>query len=273
MKMTNKLFATAIVAATASFSASANASVFVADYAPEGVWNAYDSNNETYSARFRSDQGNDGFWLVVSAGDNPRGNGSDYAILYGDLETNRITAYSYDGTGGNGSFNTGTLLGTFDGAFESGGTHARHGYETTQFTIDVAGINGALGPDFEGVQLGDESGIWFHQTQGSDFTYGADGSITDYAFASQTFLDRGNTATRHRDRTKVCSSRPDHYYCQASTSNTGGSSSGGGASSGGGTSSSGGGTSSGGGSVPAPGGLALVLLGLAGLGRKLRKQA
>ena len=34
-----------------------------------------------------------------------------------------------------------------------------------------------------------------------------------------------------------------------------------------------GGTTSGGGSVPAPGGLALILVGLAGLGRKFRKKA
>ena len=255
MKTVNKLFAATILAAATSFSATANASIFQIDYHDVGIWNAYDSHSQTYSMKFRSDQGKDGFWLVATAGDNPKGDGTSHAILYGDLENNRITAYSYNGNNSSDSYTDGTLLGTYEGAFSSGGTHARYGYDLTMFSLDVSGINNALGSDFNGVELGEEAGIWFHQSAGSDFTYGTDGSILDYAFESQNYLDRGNDTTLVRNPGTFCAERPAHFACQTGTALAAAP------------------TNPGGGSVPAPGGLALLLVGLAGLGRKFRKKA
>ena len=268
MKSTNKLFAATILAAATSFGATANATVFVQDYHGPGFWNAYDAEKQTYSVNYRSDQGKDGFWLVVTDGDNPKGDGTSHAILYGDLENNRITAYTYNGENSSDSFTNGTLLGTYENAFSSGGTHATLGYELTKFNLDVSELNNALGPDFDGVQFGPEAGLWFHQSSGSEFTYGADGSIVDYVFEDQTYLDRGNDITRHRtaaQRDRRCVDTTV-YYCGeatefASAGNVGGTTSGGGS------------TAPGGGSVPAPGGLALILVGLAGLGRKFLKKA
>jgi len=117
MKLANKLLAAVTAAAAMSASIPAQASVFVIDYHQEGVWNAYDSQNETYSMKFRSDQGQDGFWLVVTDGANPNRTDGNHAILYGDLENNRITAYSYDGQNTPDSYNTGTLLGTYENVF------------------------------------------------------------------------------------------------------------------------------------------------------------
>lgn len=260
MKTMSKLFAATAFAAVAGFSATANASVYIQDYADDGVWTAFDGNNETYAMKYRSDLGKDGFWLVVTDGDNPKGDGTSHAILYGDVANNRITAYTYNGENSSSSFTDGTLLGTYEGVFSSGGTHPTYGYELTMFNLDVSEINGSLGEDFAGVQLGERNGIWFHQSSGSEFTYGEDGSIVDYVFDDQMYLDRGNDVTLHRDlaeRDRICRNQPNLYYCVAGTQ----------------LASNAGGGNTGGGSVPAPGGLALILVGLAGLGRKFRKKA
>ena len=263
MKTSRKLCAAAVAFATAmSISAAASATVYAVDYQASGVWTAYDDGNESYGVRFRSDQGRDGFWLVATDGENPKGDGSSHAILYGDLNANRITAYTYNGENSSDSFENGTLLGTYDNVFSSGGEHPVHGYETTVFSLDVSGINNALGADFDGIQIGEQAGIWFHQSAGSDFTYGADGSIADYAFDSQVYLDRGRDATR-ANRAVDCAvgvgGAPAFFDNCGATQLAGGT--------------AGVGANTGGGSVPAPGGLALILVGLAGLGRKFRKKA
>jgi len=248
MKSTSKIFAASAFAAAVSFSATANANIFIIDYEDAGVWSAYDTDTQAYSMKFASDQNKDGFWLVVTDGDNPKGDGSSHAILYGDIENNQITAYTYNGANSADSYEAGTLLGTYENAFTTS-----DGF--TMFSLDVSDINTS---EFDGVAIGEKAGIWFHQSAGSDFSYGADGSISDYTFSNQMWLDRGNDDTFFRDRAGLeahCAVR-DSYFCGDGTqlvSTTGSSSS-----------------SSGGGSVPAPGGLALILVGLACLGRKFR---
>jgi len=268
MKSTSKFFTASVFAVSASFSASANATTFNIDYHDAGVWHAYDEGNQAYAMKFRSDQGKDGFWLVVTDGDNPKGDGKSNAILYGDLVNNRITAYTYNGENNADSFDGGKLLGTYENAFSDGGTNVR-GYEMTMFSLDVSRINSALGPDFDGVQIGENAGIWFHQSAGSNFTYGADGSITNYVFDDQMWLDRGNDGTHQRAMINCAAGETAAGELGAgfgflnscdSTQLTGGF-----------VGSSSGTTTSGGGSVPAPGGLALILVGLAGLGRKFRR--
>lgn len=282
----NFLAATAAFSTAVMFSAAASATVFAIDYHDQGVWNAYDTDNETYGMKYRSDQGKDGFWLVVTNGDNPKGDGSSHAILYGDVANNKITAYTYTGENNAESYKTGKLLGTYEGAFQSGGKHPTLGYDMTMFNLDVAELNGALGTEFDGVALGEKAGIWFHQSAGSEFEYGADGSITKYAFDSQMYLDRGNDATRERGTISclggVASTTvaagvnqlPAYLNpCNATelasvTVNTNGATNG----VGGTSTSSGGSGSSGGGSVPAPGGLALIFAGLAGFGIMRRRK-
>jgi hypothetical protein len=197
--------------------------------------------------KFKDDGSKDGFWLVVSSGMNPKTNVNEYAVLYGDRAANRITAYNYNGENNPDSYQTGTLLGTFDNAFADGGQHARYGYDMTMFSIDVAGINSAFaGADWDGVQLGEQAGIWFHQTAGTDVTYGADGSITGFGYDTQMWLDAAFDTTFVRDNS-ICDTRAT-YYCGTATA-----------------------ASNGGGSVPAPGGLALLLMGVAGMGMRRKK--
>ncbi len=264
MKTSKKIFAAATAfAATITFSAVASATVFSVDY-EGGIWNHYDDEKQAYGMKFRSDLGKDGFWLVLTDGDNPKGDGTSNAILYGDIENNRITAYTYDGQNNSKSYENGTFLGTYENAFSSAGTHVS-GYELTMFSLDVSEINSAFGGDWKGVSIGEEAGIWFHQSAGSNFEYGEDGSIVDYAFNSQMYLDDGNTTTRVRDALD-CAGDPRFPTCTSTSLSGGfvGSSSGG--------TSTGGTTTSGGGSVPAPGGLALIFAGLAGAGLIRRRK-
>jgi len=239
----------------ATLSTTASAELFKIDYENPGVWQDYDSENEFYSFMYRSDQGKDGFWLVVTDGSNPNGQSDKYAILYGDLKNNRITAYNYDGENSSTSFRDNELLGVYENVFTPGGTHAGSGYELTNFRLDVSELNSSLGDDFQGVSIGETAGIWFHQSSGTNFEYGADGSIVDYTFDNQMFLDRGSDATRVFDSLNC---GENNEFCQSTQISL--------------ANGSNPGTSSGGGSVPAPGGLALLLTGLAGIGFSRRRK-
>jgi len=157
----------------------------------------YDQNTSTFGWKYEVSTDNDGFWLVVSDGDNPRGDVDEYAILYGDLNNNRVTAYTYSGLNNANSFvSPGQLLGSFSSAFTiSPGSSA--GTQTVSFAINVAGINSAnSSADWNGVAFGEEVGIWFHPTAGTQATYGADGSINSFSHQGMGWIDRANDTTQ-----------------------------------------------------------------------------
>ena len=242
----SRLAAAAAFATAAMFGTTANATIFQADY--DSIWSSYDAENQVYGAKFNTDGGaKDGFWLVVSDGPNPKTNVDEYAILYGDLDANRITAYVYDGENSANSYRDGQYLATFDGAISDAGNGM------SMFNIDVAGINAALaGEDWDGVVQGEQSGIWFHRSAGSSFEYGADGQLLDYAFNDQMFTDRAFK---------------DSFVLVSPNCSGGGSGGNGFIDSCNPTPGTGPN-----GSVPAPGGLALLLAGLAGIGVMRRRR-
>ena len=228
------LTALAVAAATVLTAGTASATVFIKDYNAAGVWNAYDDVNETYSMKFRDDGSQDGFWLVVSPGPNPKNHVNEYAILYGDRAANRITAYAYDGTNSENSYLTSQYLGTYDNVFSSGGTNS------TMFSLDVSRINAAFSnPEWVGVQLGAEAGIWFHEASGTEFAYNDDGTLANFSFNAQQWLDMDAMDTL----TGNCYTGNQAYFCQPPTTPN---------------------------PVPAPGGLALILLALGGLAMRRR---
>jgi len=238
----------AAILSTALTATSAFSDVIIADYNSDGVWTGYNTDTSTYGVKFRDDGDKDGFWLVVSDGGNPKTHENELAILYGDRAANRITAYAYDGQNNANSYQNGTLLGTYDNVFAEAGQHPTLGYDLTMFTLDVSEINNAFTNEgWDGIQIGEQAGIWFHQSAGSDFQYDDFGSIVNYSYTDQMYLDQAFDTTYTLD----CTARPDAPACGAVTS----------------ISQPGGG---GGGSVPAPGGLALILVGLAAFGRKFR---
>jgi len=238
----NRILTVAAAALTATIlsATAASATIFSKDYHGPGVWNSYDTVEQTYTMKFNDDGSKDGFWLVVSDGENPKANANEYAILYGDRAANRITAYNYDGKNNANSFKTGDVLGTFDDVFSTANGQ-------TMFSLDVSGINGAFDNEgWDGVGFGEQIGIWFHQSSDSQFAYNADGSIADYSFGGQMWLDTANDNAGQR----TCGPTDRRFFCSPNPTAP---------------------TNTGGGSVPAPGGLALILMGLAGF--RLRRKS
>ena len=85
---------------------------------------SYDAGTQTFDWSYTVTDDNDGFWLVVSPGPNPKGNATELAILFGDLgnsndpNDNRLTAYVYNGKNNQDKHssldNPGILLDSFD---------------------------------------------------------------------------------------------------------------------------------------------------------------
>ncbi len=135
----------------------------------------------------------DGFWLVLSDGPDPKKGASEYAILYGDLGANRLSVYAYDTKLGEESYKGGNLLASYDGILSKKG-----------FSLDVTDINNAFKTkDWDGVQIGEKAGIWFHASTDSEFSYGKKGELRDYEFCGQSWVDAGNISTKSDPNTPV----------------------------------------------------------------------
>ncbi len=163
----------------------------------KNISTSYSTTAEIFSWEYKIDNINDGFWLVVSDGPNPKAAQADeYAIFYGDLNSNTLSAYQYNGDNNAVSYlNPGNLLQQWNGAlttFNNG-----DGTETTSFSVNVSGINSTnIGPDWDGTQFGKEIGIWFHPSRGSAFKYDDKGQITQFGYKGQGWHDsQGQTTT------------------------------------------------------------------------------
>jgi len=156
---------------------------------------SFDANNTQFSWEYTisgNNSDNDGFWLVVNDGSNPKGN-ENLAILYGDLANDTLTAYKYDGNNGYGSYNQpNALLDSWTGVFT---TQNGTGNKTVSFDIDVNTVNSALGGGWQGISYTDSIGIWFHPTVNSNFTYNQTGGIQSFTPGSSGWHDVGNQAT------------------------------------------------------------------------------
>lgn len=161
----------------------------------ESITSTYDDVNQifTWDVQFNTDPTSiDGFWLVVNNGPNPKSTDvNELAIMYGDMDTGILTTYAYNGQNSANSYLTpGILLDT-------------HTFTSTtdslSIDIDVSTINAwntvDTDPDYKGVAFDEEIGIWFHISEGSDFSYDTNGEITSYTFQRQGWYDRGGLST------------------------------------------------------------------------------
>ncbi len=161
----------------------------------KNISTSYSTTAKIFSWQYTIDDFNDGFWLVVSDGPNPKqASSSEYAIFYGDLTNNILSAYQYNGANNSVSYlNPGNLLDQWIGALTT--TDNLDGTETTSFSVDVKDINNeALGAEWDGVQFGEKIGIWFHPSTGSKFTYEKN-QITDFTYKGQGWHDSRDKTT------------------------------------------------------------------------------
>ena len=145
----------------------------------------------------------DGFWLVLNSGGNPKSLAQEgkLGILYFDAWAEDITVYQYTGKGGY-SYKNGQLLASSrvdDSFVKDLDIEMENDRKTASFTIDVAGINSALGGDWMGMQFDDEVGIWMHTFDHGKIRYRNDGSIKKWDFCYHGWLDTNGTPTHHTE--------------------------------------------------------------------------
>ncbi|MEN0021603.1 MAG: hypothetical protein AAF747_12070, partial [Planctomycetota bacterium] len=137
----------------------------------------------------------DGFWLVLSPGDNPKGDDGELAIFYFDRGiqsgTPTLSAYAYNGQNKANSFNTpgDFIVSTLDGS----------GWDA-QLTVDIGPNGHRLGFDIDasviqshnparsgsepwtGAAFGERVGFWLHTLDdGSDLaSYNNSGQLNNF---------------------------------------------------------------------------------------------
>ena len=178
----------------------------------KNVTTSYDSGTDLFSWSYtigRDSHGrlSDGFWLVVTPDENPKYDVNEYAIIYGDLDQNRISVYEYSGQNNANSFNNpGNLLASFDGIMTS---QDNNDLRTIDFAFDATAINDASndpnpgdGIDWVGIQFAEMVGIWFHPSTGTQVGY-MDSPIPDpngirmtsFSYAKQGWYDTSGRRT------------------------------------------------------------------------------
>ncbi|MFW5426576.1 MAG: VPLPA-CTERM sorting domain-containing protein [Methylophagaceae bacterium] len=128
----------------------------------------------------------DGFWLVLSSGPNPKSSDKQLAIVYADFNSNTLLAYTYNGLNNANSITSpGVLIGDFSAGIINSGN-------TVGFSIDVSSINSFydtnVEPDWEGMQYGENIGVWFHTTVGTSITGNAQSGY-NFGYRRQAWYD------------------------------------------------------------------------------------
>jgi len=134
-----------------------------------------------------------GFWLVVSPGDNPKSNYEELVIFYGDGDNGILSAFEYNGQDNSNSYDNTDMeyFGSFDLAYADNGTSG-----TFSFSIDASDINAAnLSPHWTGAAFGPRLGIWLHPYLNGSSTYDSEGQLVSLSHRNAAWYDVANVAT------------------------------------------------------------------------------
>lgn len=161
----------------------------------------YDTNNGLFSwqhtiADTASGNTSDGFWLVVSNGPMPQNN--EYAIFYGDLATNTVTAYQYDSSQKSNSWQTTShYLTNYNLNYSHDGSAGTFSFDVdTDYLNDKNNFNNLDNPDeWLGTFFGDYIGAWFAPTLDTAVTYLANGAIGSASASANSWVDGTNYPT------------------------------------------------------------------------------
>lgn len=178
---------------------------------------------------------NGGFWLVLSDGPNPKGHVREYAIMYGDLERNRLSIFEYNGQNNSNSLNNpGRELADIRDAFT---LNKQDGI--VEFELDVTSINALdFGSKWDGIEFGEKIGVWFHFGDDLHQRY-KNGKLTQFSLPGQGWVDFKDG---HADKVPPCELFPGGKGCDPTE-------------------------------VSEPGSLALIGMGLVGLAASRRRKA
>lgn len=151
----------------------------------------------------------DGYWLVVSNGPVPRGTPDQYAIIYFDassLSAPKVSVYRYSGQNNGLSWQSpGDLIlsSQSSGSGITATATQTGGQRRFQLSLNASAINSRYGagttpsfPDWEGIQYGNQIGVWFHTVGGLSTTYNSSTKkLTYFNYSKEGWLDLENQGT------------------------------------------------------------------------------
>lgn len=109
------------------------------------------------------------FWTTISAGDEPQSGRQEYAIIYADIESQRVAFYAHDASDPIGSYNEQPFLGSAENAIE---VTRENGYQTISMLIDVEDINNAFNnSEWIGTQFGEKFAMWMQGGFNSEVSF------------------------------------------------------------------------------------------------------
>ena len=145
----------------------------------------------------------EGGWLVLTPGGSPWEDAAKYAVFYLDFLNQRVSAYEYLGGflyGVEESYVSGAYLGSIPGTFSQTANQVGVSFELDTSIMNANNSHSLTEPStWLGAQFAESLGIMLHLVNDANFTYDADGKITDFAFLGNTYFVAQSITTRVTD--------------------------------------------------------------------------